>query len=659
MVKPASRNAFIFRCPEEPSLQLSQDQRRLAAIMFTDMVGYTALTQSDESRTMELLRKQEALLRPCFPKFNGREVKSIGDSFLVEFGSALDALRCAAEVQAILHGYNETAGDGWKIVLRVGVHLGDVIHRDGDVLGDAVNISSRIEPLAEPGGVCVSRQVYDQVRNKFDLPLASLGEKELKNVASPVEVFRVEMPWESKPSQDRRPEGRRVAVLPFSNMSPEPGDEYFADGMTEELISTVSRIEGAEVISRTSVMQYKKAVKPIREISRELDAGTVLEGSVRKSGNKLRVTVQMIDAARDRHVWAESYDRDMTDVFAVQTDIAVRVADALRARMSDSSPAAAGSTANPDAYTAYLRAMSLCHEGTESSQKEAVALLESAVDGDPRFAKAYALLAETHRHLAQFGDYQGSLAKAERAAQKALELGPEIAEARCAMASVDMGLDRFQEARRELEEAVRINPNLTDAHRLLGEVEGAFGRLEASEANFRRAYALDPLSSIDGILLSQVLFIRGKKDESFKILDRMRELYPHNHYLKAAFVTSHLLVGDYGSARDVIESGLRDSPGNPMLQAARGIYFALQGRREDAEGVLSSLRANDADSALVLTTGFMVDAVLKDYDGAFALLDRLADAHAWGFLIKSDPFLAELRKDPRFAKFCAKVGIPA
>ncbi|MDG6988741.1 MAG: hypothetical protein JRN21_05370 [Nitrososphaerota archaeon] len=637
---------------------MSQDQRRLAAIMFTDMVGYTALTQSDESKTMDLLRKQDALLRPCFPKFNGREVKSIGDSFLVEFESALDALRCAAEVQAILHDYNETAGDGWRVVIRVGVHLGDVIHRDGDVFGDAVNISSRIEPLAEPGGVCVSRQVYDQVRNKFNLPFVSLGEKELKNVSSPVEVFRVKMPWESKPPQERRPEGRRVAVLPFSNMSPEPGDEYFADGMTEELISTVSRIEGAEVISRTSVMQYKKAVKPIREISRELDAGTVLEGSVRKAGNKLRVTVQMIDAVKDRHVWAESYDRDMNDVFAIQTDIAARVADALRARMSDSSPAAAGSTGNPDAYTVYLRAMSLCHEGAESSQEEAIALLESAVDRDPSFAKAYALLAETYRHLGYFGDYAGSLAKAERAARKALEVGPEIAETHSAMASVDMGLDRFQEARRELEEAVRLNPNLSDAYRLLGEVEGAFGRLQASEANFRRAYALDPLSSIDGILLSQVLLIEGKKDESSKILGHMRELYPHNYHLQDAVTASYLITGDYGAAWDAIESGLRDGRGNTMLQAEKAVYFALQGKRDDADEAIRDIGGGDASSTLVLQTSFVVSALLKDYDRAFAFLDQLADAHAWGFLIKTDPFLGELRKDPRFAKFCIKVGIP-
>ena len=277
---------------------MSEGERRLAAIMFTDMVGYTALTQADESRAMELLERHNSIVRPYFANFHGREVKTIGDSFLVEFESALDALRCAVEVQSHLHDYNRTAGAGWKIALRVGVHLGDVIHRGGDVFGDAVNISSRIEPLADPEGICISRQVYDQVRNKFDLPLASLGEKTLKNVSVPAEVFKVMMPWDTR-REPGAPEARRVAVLPFSNLSPDPADEYFADGMTEEIISTVSRIEGAEVISRTSVMQYKKSPKPIRQISSELEAGTVLEGSIRKAGNRLRVNVQMIDAARD------------------------------------------------------------------------------------------------------------------------------------------------------------------------------------------------------------------------------------------------------------------------------------------------------------------------------------------------------------------------
>ena len=445
---------------------MAQEQRRLAAIMFTDMVGYTALTQANESRAMDLLAKHNDLLRPIFTRFKGREVKSIGDSFLVEFDSALDALRCAVEMQSRIHDYNLKAAEG-EIRIRIGIHLGDVIHRDGDDFGDAVNISSRIEPLADPDGICVTRQVYDQVHNKFDLPLVSMGSMTLKNVEEPVEVYRVQMPW-TQMARSSAADSRRVAVLPFANMSPDPADEYFADGMTDELISTVSRIDGTEVISRTSVMLYKRSPKPIRQISSELDAGTVLEGSIRKAGNRLRVTVQLIDAVRDRHLWAESYDRNMDDVFAIQSDIAGRVADALRTRMVKERRGSQGDTDNVMAYTAYLRAKELGRGGGEARIKESIALLESAVAEDPSFSRAYAELARTLRHMGMYGDYSALMAKAEDAARKAIETGPECAEAHASMAAVHVALDRFQGAQEQLESEIRLNPNLSDEPSLLG-----------------------------------------------------------------------------------------------------------------------------------------------------------------------------------------------
>jgi adenylate cyclase len=635
---------------------MPEEVRRLAAIMFTDMVGYTALTQSNEAGAMKLLEKHNQLLRPFFPKFRGREVKTIGDSFLVEFDSALDALRCAEEIQEFLHDQNIGVDRSERIVLRIGVHLGDVIHRDGDILGDAVNISSRLQPLAEPGGICISRQVYDQVHNKFDLPLSSLGEKGLKNVSSPTEVYRVQLPWETQ-GRAESSDSRRVAVLPFSNMSPDPADEFFADGLTEELISTVSHIEGTEVISRTSVMQYKKSPKPIRQISSELDAGTVLEGSVRKAGNRLRVTVQMIDAAKDRHLWAESYDRNLDDVFAIQSDIAGRVADALRTRMSTTSPATAGGTENAEAYSSYLRAMSQYHEGAEGT-KEAIRLLESATAKDRSFAKAYALLAECYRHMGHVSDYSSSIAKAEEAAKRALELSPESAESHAAMASVHMALDRFKEARKELEEAVRICPNLSDAYRLLAEVTGAFGQLQECEAYYRRAYALDPLSSQVAILLSIVLNYEGRYDEAFQILFRQRELYPNNVMVRDALIGVYMQKGDNAAALKALEEGLKETPDNLMLRSDNAIYYAVNGDREKAEAALDEMKSVDAGTNATLNAEFYVRAALGDYDRAFVVLDRLAELHSWIFLIKTDPMLAELRKDPRFAKFCLKVGIP-
>jgi adenylate cyclase len=280
--------------------------------MFTDMVGYTGLTQDDEEATVRLLEEHRALLRPVISRHGGREVKTMGDAFLVEFVSSLEALRCAVEIQGKIAERNV---------------------KGGDVFGDAVNIAARLEPLAEPGGICVSRQVFDLVGNKADARLERAGTVDLKNVKAPMEIYKVLLaqgPGAPKLSGNLR---KRVAVLPFDNFSPESGDEYFADGLTEELIGTLSKIRELSVISRTSVMQYKGKPKPISEIGRELNAGTILEGSVRKAGDRARVSIQMIDAVEDKHVWSENYDRDLKDIFSVQSDIAGKVAEALKVEL--------------------------------------------------------------------------------------------------------------------------------------------------------------------------------------------------------------------------------------------------------------------------------------------------------------------------------------
>ncbi len=337
---------------------MSQTVRRLAAIMFTDIVGYTALGQKDESLSLVIVNEHRKLLRPIFARHDGREVKTMGDAFLVEFGSALDAVRCAYDIQRASREFNISLPDEKRIHLRVGVHLGDVVNDQGDISGDAVNVASRIEPLAEDGGVCLTRQVYDHVQNKFELPLASLGSKSLKNLAAPLEVYKMVMPWdEAKAIPSVRPDKTRIAILPFASISPDPEDAYFADGMTEELISTMSKISGLVVIARTSVMSYKGGQKKVSEIARELEVGTVLEGSVRKAGDRLRITLQLIDPQTSGHLWAESYDRELKDVFAVQSDISKTVAETLKVQLLSRERATFENKqpVNPDAHAFYLK----------------------------------------------------------------------------------------------------------------------------------------------------------------------------------------------------------------------------------------------------------------------------------------------------------------
>ena len=334
-----SQSVFTPTSPETGvSPELPENERRLAAIMFTDMVGYTALTQSDESQALEVLARHNRLLRPFFPKFHGREVKTIGDSFLVEFESALDAANCAVEIQKFLHDYNVSSRDEWKIILRIGIHLGDVVHSaDDDVFGDAVNIASRLQPLAEHGGICISDQVYSQVRNKVSETLVKMAPKELKNVRFPIDVYRVMMPWDHAAGTSLSSQGdkRRIAVLPFANLSPDPNDEYFADGMTEELIDRLSKIPGLRVTPPTSSFYFKGKQITVGDVAKALGVAYVLDGSVRKSGIRLRVAARLIRADSGYVVWSETYDRPLHDILMVQDDISGEVTKALRASIGD------------------------------------------------------------------------------------------------------------------------------------------------------------------------------------------------------------------------------------------------------------------------------------------------------------------------------------
>ncbi len=412
---------------------MSQGERRLAAIMFTDMVGYTSLGQKNESLSLALVDDQRKLIRPILSRHDGREVKTMGDSFLVEFSSALNAVKCAYDIQRTAREYNISLPEERRVHLRVGVHLGDVLETQGDISGDAVNVASRINYLADDGGVCLTRQVYDHVQNKFELPLTSLGPRSLKNVNIPIEVYRMEMPWdEKKATQLAKLDKKRVAVLPFANMSPDPADEYFADGLTEELISKLSLVKGLRVIARTSVMSYKKKDRRISEIGAELGVGSIVEGSFRKAGNKIRVTTQLIDVADDQHVWAQSYDRNLDDVFAVQTDIAKQVSDTLKVKILeaeidgiDRKP-----TESTKAYTLYLRGRYHFNRRGVEDVVKASEYFGQAVREDERFALGYVGLADCYAVLSNLGiDSGANRQKAKIAVAKGLELDRDLAEA--------------------------------------------------------------------------------------------------------------------------------------------------------------------------------------------------------------------------------------
>ena len=637
---------------------MSKGERRLAAIMYTDMVGYTALAQRNESLSLVLVVEQRKLVRPILSRHNGREVKTLGDAFLVEFPNSLDAVRCAYDIQRAAREFNISLPDEQRIHLRVGIHLGDIVASGGDISGDAVNVASRIEPLAEDGGVCITRQVFDQVQNKFELPLKSLGNKPLKNVASPIEVFRMVMPWSvEKQESHGKLDRNRLAVLPLSNMSSSPEDGYFADGMTEELISSLSRLPGLGVISRTSVMQYKNQTKHVTEIGRELGAGTLLEGSVRKAGNRVRIALQLIDTNTDNHLWAENYDRNLDDVFAIQSDVASRVSASLKA-------GGFAGPVNPDtsdieAYTIYLRAIQLSYETTEPALKEAVSLLIDVVARDPSFVRARVGLVLGYVRMATQGYAEFTILKekAEVEARKAIDLDPSSADAHAALSGVLQYLDEFKESLAEAQKAIQLNPNSPEAYFTLGFTHCTEGKVEESLPFFRKAIELDPLSVQKARVLAHALGIAGRGEEARTMLSKMRRIYPENPTVYLSTAESYILDKDFGKAQEFIDRGQALNPVEPLLLISQGLVYALTGRPELARAMLRKLESLQRETPLTFSQIFIYTA-LGEIDEAFKALDRATETHVWPFTIKTHPLFAKLRKDPRFAEFCKKMSLP-
>jgi adenylate cyclase len=632
--------------------------RQLAAIMFTDIVGYTRMAQAKESLALELLEEHRGDVRPLFPAHGGTEIKTIGDAFLVEFKSALEAVLCAVEIQKKMAERNSKVPPERRLLVRVGVHLGDVVHGSGDVYGDAVNVASRIEPLADPGGVCISQQVFDNIRNKTEFEIVKMGEVELKNVELPVGVYRVNLEGEGSRSQTSRAPRERLAVLPFVNISPDPNDEFFADGLTEELISKLSEIKGLKVIARTSVMNYKKKEKKVSQIGKELEVGSIIEGSVRKAGNKIRVTVQLIDSRTEEHLWASNYDKELDDIFAIQSDIATKVAGSVSSGFFP--PPKVVETESLEAYTMYIKAMQLFHAGDASSLREAVTLFDKAIKRDPSFVRAYAGLCLAWLRLAVSGyeDFSMAVSRAEPAAQKALVLDPGSADAHAAMAGVCNVLDRFDQTIVEAEQAVRINPNLADAHLAIGIHNATMGKLRQGIESLEKAYELDPLSLHIADILSRTARVAGREDLAFAVLERMDELTPSSPRILNGLAESYMMKEDFAKAQELLTKGLKANPTEPLLRLNQGLLYALTGRRSEAEESMRELM-KDKTEAVRLYAQLFINAALGNLDEAFTALMRAADLHSWPYLVGSLPIFSELRKDPRYAQFVAKVGLPS
>ncbi len=656
---------------------MPEGERKLVAIMFTDMVGYTALGQRNEALSLALVDEQRRQIRPVLQRHNGREVKTIGDAFLVEFPNAIDAVRCGYDIQRTVREYNLSLAPESRIHLRIGIHLGEVVESNGDISGDAVNVASRVEPLAKDGGVCMSRQVYDHVQNKFELPLKSLGEKSLKNVGAPVQVYEMVMPWSAQdPGEARELDKKRVAVLPFSIMSQDANDEYFADGMTEELITTLSGVRDLTVIARTSVLKYKGAPTGVSEIGKELNVGTLIEGSVRKAGNRVRITVQMIDSKTEGHAWAQNYDRQLEDIFAVQSEIAEKVADSLKIKLAEKerSELEAGSTRSADAHEKYLLAMHAGPDDGPNDRFRRMKYLEEAIQSDPTFALAHSALG--HLYVLLAGDYmppKEAFSKASTYISRALELDDRLAEAWTAHGNLALQQKwDWEEAERSFRKAIEFNPSSSGAYTWYAIMSGMLGRLQDAVQFSRKATDLDPLPVFPRVLHCAFLALAGDGDEAAREIAKLRELHPADAEMHNVLALAYAQLGDTGSARkelDLLEEVMETRRAHgargwttgviPWIYAANAFTYVASG---GADHVLKTIgRAEDEMKhgyveAPTLGTLYLA---LGNKDKALELFEKGTDEGSPGLLFQNIwKGFVQIRSDPRFASMLKRMGVP-
>jgi len=593
---------------------MTEETRRLSALMITDMVGYTRLSQRNEALALRLLEEHNDVIRDSVVSHGGREVKHTGDGFFVEFPSALQAVSCSIDIQRRFYDRNANAEEANRFHVRIGLHVGDVVHRDNDVFGDGVNITSRIEPLALPGGVCLSQSVQAQVWNKIDRPLKSLGAKELKNVDLPMEVFRVILPWEEKAKEkagekSKKLDRTRLAVLPLVNISQDPADVYFADGMTEELIYTLSRIKGLRVIAQTSVMAYRGTTKTIREIGRELKVGSILEGSVRKAGDRVRITIQLIDVRSEEHLWAERYDRELADVFEIQSEISMEVAKGLKTLLKaavETGVVETGALEKPtnrlDAYTEYLKGRHFWARRTRTALLQALEHFERAIEADPNFAKAYSGIADCYTVLANHGyeTQEIALPKAKDAAKKALELDPDLAEAH---ASLGIAYLQFKydagKAEKEFEEAIRLNPSYATARQWYSGSLHTQMRYEEALEHALKAIELDPMAHIMYVNAANILEGLGRFEEAKEHYQRAVELEPDYEGSYADLARADMRLWNWCGAEGTLSAALARNPNNTQALTCQADLLLVLGKEEEALAVARKALAIAPDSGKV------------------------------------------------------------
>ena len=646
--------------------------RQLTAIMFTDMVGYTALMQDNEHQARLSRDRHREILERVIAARGGRILQFYGDGTLSVFKSAIAAVHCAIEVQSELR-----SGDH-PIPLRIGVHTGDVVHDDGGVYGDGVNVASRIEGLGVAGAVLVSEKVFDEVKNQPDIQTKDLGQFNLKNVKRPMDVYAIAndgltVPEDAAIGPRRAGTGKSIAVLPFVNMSSDPENEFFSDGMTEEIINALVRVNGLQVTARTSSFAFKNHGKDIRDIAEELGVTHILEGSVRRAGDRVRVTAQLICAKDSYHLFSESYDGGLDDVFALQDEISLAIVEQLASHLgpvNTSGDDAGGQlvhshTHDSEAYAEYLKGRFEWARWTPEGVHKAISHYERAIDMDPECALPHSGTAAAHVFMGAVGHLPSEQAfqKAEYHAKRALELEETAGEAHTAMAAVRFFYHwDWDGAYRSFQKALSLTPGSAEAHQLYGMYLRALGEVEESLDELRTAVALDPLSFAIRDELAKALAVAGKLDEAEAELNSILLADPSFRAAAETLGWTKIARGDPEAALAIFDT-LPEMAGHRFTSAAsRGFALAILGREDEAREMLALLEERQLEHPdVALGVDFaIVYQGLGDYDQTFHYLDEVAERRmgAMVFLAKNIFWGEDIRKDARFDALLERIGHP-
>jgi len=605
-------------------------ERRLAAILSADAVGYSRLMARDEVATVRTLTAYRDQMEVLVRQHRGRIVDSPGDNVLSEFPSATDAMQCAGEIQRVIQARNAPLPPEQRMEFRIGVHLGEVMVDGERIYGDGVNIAARLERLAEPGGICISGTVHDQVETKVRLRYEDLGDQEVKNITRPVHVYRAR--WETAATQETataprghvpswvprlaaavavvvavaplvwlynswslptsRSEGPSLAVLPFSNLSGDPEQEYFSDGLTEDLITDLSRIAGLSVIARYSTFPYKGRAVRVEEVGRELGVSHVLEGSVRRSGDRVRINAQLIDATNGSHLWAERYDRSLDDIFDLQDDVALSIVAALRVRLTDVEEQRLDRplTENLEAYDLYLQGLALAQQMGREGRLEAQSLLERAIELDPEFGPAYAALAGVWvgAWLGHWTRDEGTPERAAALADRAIELDDSHVPSLVWAVEAYTLAGRSEDALATAERAVALGPGSSGAHLVLARTLSSAGRYPESEREFENALRLNPLDPLVCLNVGTRLLLSRNYDRAVAILRRGASATPDFIGLYGLLAVTYAEMDRMEEARAAVAEMLRINPEFSVEELASRNLEGLD--PESAERFLAAAR---------------------------------------------------------------------